>query len=81
MVFSYGPFNKEGPFGEGLGAVFLELGDERQHVDRNSPSISKGPCTQTVYTLAPKYLYRDYFKATVYTIWAHGLLRDATTSS
>ena len=28
----------------------------------------KGPCTQTVYTLAPEYLYRDYFKAKVYTI-------------
>ena len=23
----------------------------------------KGPCTQIVYTLAPKYLYRDYFEA------------------
>ena len=29
---------------------------------------SKGPCTQLVKTLAPKYLYRDYFKAKVYTI-------------
>ena len=28
----------------------------------------KGPCTQIVYPLAPKYLYRDYFKAKVYTI-------------
>ena len=27
-----------------------------------------------VYTLAPKYLYRDYLKAKVYTIWVHGLL-------
>ena len=26
---------------------------------------SKGPYTQLVYTLAPKYLYRDYFKAKV----------------
>ena len=34
----------------------------------------KGPCTQIVYTLAPKYLYRDYFKAKVYTIWVHGPL-------
>ena len=33
---------------------------------------SKGPCTQIVYTLAPKYLYRDYFKAKVSTIWVHG---------
>ena len=23
----------------------------------------KDPCTQMVYTLAPEYLYRDYFKA------------------
>ena len=23
----------------------------------------KDPCTQIVYTLAPKYQYRDYFKA------------------
>ena len=23
----------------------------------------KGPCAQTVYSLAPKYLYRDYIKA------------------
>ena len=34
----------------------------------------KGPCTQIVYTLAPKYLYKDYFKAKVYTIWVHGPL-------
>ena len=31
-----------------------------------------GPCTQTVYTLAPKYLHRGYFKVKVYTIWVHG---------
>ena len=34
----------------------------------------KGPCTQIVYTLALKYLYRDYIKAKVYTIWVHGPL-------
>ena len=34
----------------------------------------KGPCTQIVYTLALKYLYRDYIKANVYTIWVHGPL-------
>ena len=33
-----------------------------------------GPCTQIVSTLAPKHLYRDYFKASVYTIRAHGPL-------
>ena len=32
----------------------------------------KVPCTQTVYTWDPKYPYRDYFKAKVYTIWVHG---------
>ena len=34
----------------------------------------KDPCTQIVYTLALKYLYRDYIKAKVYTIWVHGPL-------
>ena len=33
---------------------------------------SKGPCTQIVYTLALKYLYRDYTEAKVYDIWVHG---------
>ena len=28
----------------------------------------KGPCAQIVCTLALKHLYRDYLKATVYTI-------------
>ena len=28
----------------------------------------KGPCTQILYTLAPMYLYRDYFKANVYAV-------------
>ena len=35
----------------------------------------KGPCTQIAYTLAPKYPYRDYFKAKVKTIWVPGTLR------
>ena len=34
----------------------------------------KGPCTQIVYTLALKYLYRDYIKAKVYTTWVLGPL-------
>ena len=38
---------------------------------RNAP---KGPCTHIVYTLVPKYIYRDYCKAKVYTIWVHGPL-------
>ena len=29
----------------------------------NSASVPKDPCTQIVYTLAPKYQYRDYLKA------------------
>ena len=32
----------------------------------------KGLCAQIVDTLASKYLYRDYIKAKVYTIWVHG---------
>ena len=39
-----------------------------------SQLIPKGPCTQIAYTLAPKHLYRDYFKAKVYTVWVHGPL-------
>ena len=38
----------------------------------------KGPCIQIVYTLSPKYLYRDYTKAKVYNIWVHGPLGEAT---
>ena len=37
-------------------------------------AFPKGPCTQIVDTQAPKYLHRDDFKPTVYTIWAHGPL-------
>ena len=40
----------------------------------------KGPCTQIVYTLAPMYLYREYFKANVYTIQVHGPLGIGTWS-
>ena len=32
----------------------------------------KGPCAQIVYTLGPMYIYRDDFKAKVYTIRVHG---------
>ena len=41
---------------------------------RGSRRVPKGPCAQIVYTLAPKYPYRVYFKAKVYTIWVHGPL-------
>ena len=34
----------------------------------------KGPSTQIVDKLAPKYPNRHCFKAKVYTIWVHGLL-------
>ena len=34
----------------------------------------EGACTEIVYTLATKCLNKDYFKAKVYTIWAHGPL-------
>ena len=34
----------------------------------------KGPCAQVVYTLAPKYLKREYFMAKVYASWVHGTL-------
>ena len=37
-------------------------------------NVPKGPCSQIVYTLGPMYLYREYFKAKVYTIWVHGPL-------
>ena len=37
--------------------------------------VYKGECTQIVYTLAPKYLYREYSKARVYAIWVRGPLR------
>ena len=44
----------------------------------------KGPCTQIVYTLAPKHLYRDYFKAKVYLFgcmdpWGEGASRFGQT--
>ena len=43
-------------------------------VTKSHEPLSKGPCTQIVYTLAPKYLNRDYIEAIVYTIWVHGPL-------
>ena len=30
--------------------------------------IPEGPCTHIAYSLGPMYLYREYFKANVYTI-------------
>ena len=52
-----------------VGSLFAKASVKRV---QDLPSYPKGPCTQIVYTLAPKYLYRDYFKAKVYTIWVHG---------
>ena len=60
--------------GEGFGnragrrmqGEFSVEGDKQFRLEGTCP---KGPCTQIVYALAPKYLYRDYyFKAKVYTI-------------
>ena len=55
-----------------LGACQEEAAGLRQILD--ATRTPKGPCTQIVYTLAPKYLNRGYFKAKVYTIWVHGPL-------
>ena len=46
--------------------------DKRRFSLGTVASHPEGPCTQIVYTLAPKYLYRDYIKAKVSTIWVHG---------
>ena len=41
--------------------------DTRFRVQGSGSNIGpKGPCTQIVYTLTPKYLYRHYFEAKVY---------------
>ena len=34
----------------------------------------------SIYTLAPKYLERDYFKAKVYTIRVHGPLGEKSSA-
>ena len=39
-----------------------------------SEASPKGPCTHIAYTLGPMCLYREYFKANVYTILVHGAL-------
>ena len=41
--------------------------------DKDGPEVwggasPEGPCTHIAYTLGPMYLYRDYFKANVFTI-------------
>ena len=51
-------------FHEGVGITVVVAGLLRP--------FPKGPCTQTVYTLAPKYLYRDYLKAKVQSIYCLG---------
>ena len=53
---------------------YSRLGGFKLAAFAGAPKSPKGPCTQTVYTLAPKYLNRDYFKAKVYTISLHGTL-------
>ena len=61
---------------ENWGTLFWGLGSYYLGCHIRVPHFRKLPCTQIVYTLAPKhwYLYRDYFKAKVYTIWVHGTL-------
>ena len=41
----------------------------------------KGPCTQKIFTLGPRYLYRDYFKAKVHSIWVHGPVGEVIKAS
>ena len=59
-----------------LVSVSVQAASCRMQVDVDDPLHSlknpRGPCTRIVYTLALKYLYRDYIKAKVYTIWVHG---------
>ena len=43
-------------------------------------SNPKGSMYPYEYTLALKYPYRDYIKASVYTIWAHGPLGNRNCS-
>ena len=49
------------------GLVFKDSGAWWNVGLRVSELIPKGPCTLIAYTLALKYLYRDYFKAKVST--------------
>ena len=54
-------------------AVRASIGDKVGQPDAESKdSNPERPCTQIVCTLAPKYLYRDYFEAKVYAFWVHG---------
>ena len=54
-----------GAFGFGLRALI-------QETCRFGCTNLKVPCAHVVYTLVPKYLYRDYLTATGYAIWVHG---------
>ena len=67
----------------GLQALFTGLLNQNKAASASpcrrlasEPYNPKGPCTQIGYTLAPKDLYRDYFRAKVYNIWAHGPLEN-----
>ena len=62
---------------DGISYAVLEVAmqtDLHRHLVPPKGIFPKGPCTQLVYTLALKYLTRDYVKAKVYTNWAHGPL-------
>ena len=45
---------------------YSRLGGFKLAAVAGAPKSPKGPCAQTVYTLAPKYLNRDYFKAILF---------------
>ena len=38
-----------------------------------------GPCAEIVYIWVPMYLFREYLRAKVYTIWVHGRYMDPYT--
>ena len=66
-------------FSKGVRRVFSKKGCRRDFrgskYDGSLAGYPKGSCTQIVYTLAPKCLYRDDFGAKVSTIGVHGPLR------
>ena len=44
-----------------------------QHESAAAPGYTRScQCAQIAYTVALKYLNRDYFKAKEYAIWVHG---------
>ena len=77
-----------GPFLGPQNSLHLNTKDPRRDPNLQKPqkgkdsetakfTIPESPSTQIMYTLAPKYLYRDHFKAKVYTIWVPGPLGES----